>query len=586
VKRFVYLCLLLAFSVQAVNAESRATVMTNDALALQPSSNYPSDGMAYWQYRNQAFEHARKDEWEQAVPLLESITSQYTDDGDTWSLLGHGYLQLGRCDKSIPALERALALGTMVTGVPSVSSPSNDIMIKVARCQAALGAEDAALAWIEKALAYRWDDRRRLIGSEYFASLADEDAYQRLSGELQQAGLSREQRWNADLQFLLQEIERLHVNPYHSISKQKLLAKAQAIETELAELTDQQVVFRMMELLGALGNGHNFIVPTNAKQGVFSKLPLQFYWFNDGVYIVNADAPYQALVGRKVIAVGDQAIFDVLEKIGRVNARDNNMQQRWLAPFYLALPEVLVALDIVESADEVPLTLAGGAGGGQTITLEGTAFSFSGFPSLPTLESNNPGYLANKGQSYWLEQQAEKDLLYVQFNSVSQMPSESLTVFSRRIIDLVNEGEVRYLVLDLRHNSGGDGSILPPITQAMLHFTANDPGNRLFVIVGRNTFSAAHLLLADLNRLTDAIIVGEPSGSRPNHMGEAGWFVLPYSDVWGIISSQYHQASRSEDHRVWVAPHLPVTLSSAQYFAGRDPAMEQILQLVASQTTP
>jgi len=69
-------------------------------------------------------------------------------------------------------------------------------------------------------------------------------------------------------------------------------------------------------------------------------------------------------------------------------------------------------------------------------------------------------------------------------------------------------------------------------------------------------------------------------------MGEAGWFVLPYSGVWGIISSQYHQASRSEDHRVWVAPHLPATLSSVQYFAGRDPAMEQIFQLIESQTTP
>jgi len=131
VKRFVYVYLLFAFSVQGVNAESRATVMTNNALALQPSTDYPSDGVAYWQNRNQAFEHARKDEWEEAVPLLESVTSQYEDDGDTWSLLGHGYLQLGRCDKSIPALERTLALGTMVTGVPAVSSPANDIMIKI-----------------------------------------------------------------------------------------------------------------------------------------------------------------------------------------------------------------------------------------------------------------------------------------------------------------------------------------------------------------------------------------------------------------------------------------------------------------------
>ncbi|AWF80748.1 hypothetical protein BTJ40_07960 [Microbulbifer sp. A4B17] len=101
------------------------------------------------------------------------------------------------------------------------------------------------------------------------------------------------------------------------------------------------------------------------------------------------------------------------------------------------------------------------------------------------------------------------------------------------------------------------------------------------MIVGRNTFFAAHLLPADLDRLTDIIIVGEPSGSRPNHLGEAGWFKLPYSGVWGIISSQYHQASKAEDHRIWIAPHVPMTLSSEEYFAGEDPAINHITRVIS-----
>ena len=102
------------------------------------------------------------------------------------------------------------------------------------------------------------------------------------------------------------------------------------------------------------------------------------------------------------------------------------------------------------------------------------------------------------------------------------------------------------------------------------------------VVMGRNTFSAAHNLLLDINRLTNPILVGEPSGSRPNALGEAGWFKLPYSGTWGIISSQFHQASKAEDHRIWVAPHVPVSLSSVQYFAGVDPAMLAINRIISA----
>jgi len=42
--------------------------------------------------------------------------------------------------------------------------------------------------------------------------------------------------------------------------------------------------------------------------------------------------------------------------------------------------------------------------------------------------------------------------------------------------------------------------------------------------MGRETFSAAQNLLTDITKYTNAILVGEPNGSKPNHVGEAGWF--------------------------------------------------------------
>ena len=454
-------------------------------------------------------------------------------------------------------------------------------MIKIAECYSALGDKEQALIWIQQALDFRWDDRKSLINNPQFKNIADNDVFKKLSGEFREPDLSRDESWITDLKFLFDEIKRLHVDPYHSVSAEELELKAKLIEQDIPELSDQQIVFKFMELLASVGNSHNFIIPAHSLKGAFSQLPVQFYWFSDGIYIVKAKSEYKHLVGRKVISVANTPVEQVMKKIAIVNARDNEMQQYWLGPYYLSFPEVLEGLNIAKSAKKIVFTLADREGNQEQITLSGEPFNFTGFPTLPKLEAaENPDYLKNINENYWYQNNKEDNYLYIQFNAVVQKESQSVAEFSKEVRKKIMQDKTGNVVLDLRHNSGGDGSIIPPLSRALIHFTEQNENNKLFVIIGRNTFSSAHLLLADLNRLTDAILVGEPSGSRPNHLGEAGWFKLPHTGVWGIISSQYHQASGAEDHRIWVAPHLPVTLSSAAYFSGEDPAMKQIIDVI------
>ncbi|MFS1526203.1 hypothetical protein ACL7TT_19235 [Microbulbifer sp. 2304DJ12-6] len=380
---------------------------------------------------------------------------------------------------------------------------------------------------------------------------------------------------------MLNEIKRLHVDPYHRISAEQLELKSKSIAEKIPSLNDQQIVFKFMELLATVGNGHNFIVPTHSLKGSFTRLPVQFYWFSDGIYIVKASSNYKHLIGRRVVSVTNTPVEQVMKKIASVNARDNEMQQYWLGPYYLALPEVLEGIKLVNDINDVAFTLVDKNGNNTRVSFPGESFHFTGFPTLPALETiNNPDYLKRKIENYWYAEHEKDNYLYLQFNAVAQSESQSLSQFSEEIRQRIKQNNIGNLVLDLRHNSGGNGSILPPLISTLIYFVEKNKDNKLFIIVGRNTFSAAHLLLADLNRLTNAIIVGEPSGSKPNHLGEAGWFKLPYSGVWGIISSQYHQASKAEDHRIWIAPHLPVTQSSESYFSGEDSVMIQILDAI------
>ena len=48
----------------------------------------------------------------------------------------------------------------------------------------------------------------------------------------------------------------------------------------------------------------------------------------------------------------------------------------------------------------------------------------------------------------------------------------------------------------------------------------------------------------------------------------------------GLISTQFHQDTKAEDNRKWISPHIPVNLSSTDYFTGNDKALGIIKNLV------
>src|SRR5437879_3202294 len=100
----------------------------------------------------------------------------------------------------------------------------------------------------------------------------------------------------------------------------------------------------------------------------------------------------------------------------------------------------------------------------------------------------------------------------------------------------------------------------------------------LFVITGRLTFSAAMNLASRLEHETHATFVGEPTGSRPNHYGEAVTLTLPASGITVRVSTRYWQDSKPNDKRLWIAPEMPAPPSAAVFSRGIDPAMDSILR--------
>jgi hypothetical protein len=100
------------------------------------------------------------------------------------------------------------------------------------------------------------------------------------------------------------------------------------------------------------------------------------------------------------------------------------------------------------------------------------------------------------------------------------------------------------------------------------------------VLTGRSTFSACQNLLNYLTRVCGVVVAGEPSSSRPIFVGESTQVRLPWSGLNISISSRYWQDSFPWDRRQWIAPRIPVRLSSSDYFGNRDPVMEAVAAVI------
>ena len=98
---------------------------------------------------------------------------------------------------------------------------------------------------------------------------------------------------------------------------------------------------------------------------------------------------------------------------------------------------------------------------------------------------------------------------------------------------------------------------------------------KLFVLIGRQTFSSAQMNAQQFRDRTKATLVGEPTGQKPNHFGEIKNFTLPNSGL--VVQYSTKQFRQSEKDEPSMMPDETIEPSSAEFFAGRDVVLERIL---------
>jgi hypothetical protein len=525
---------------------------------------------------NQAQEKSRASEWPAAASSWERVVAMNPQVAGFWYALGTAQRNAGEYRKAVPSLERSLELG---------AGRLATVALDIARSYAVLKDKEMTLKWIERSLELGLRSRESLRSEATFAFIADDNRFKSFAGEVDTGRMSRTDGWRYDLTLLETEIKRMHYRPFRKISQAQYETEFQRLRRDVPDLTDNQIAARIMRLMAMIGDGHTGLFPDliSAWNGV----PMQFELFQEGLFIKTADPKYAELVGTQVLRVGENTPEQLLKAIGPVVSKDSEQAVMRAFGDYIRYPQLLNGLGLQPSSDRLVLTVR--AADGKTRTAEVSVaprdpnFSrIAGHPNwvevFPNATQPMPLYLKDRRTFYWFETlPGQPKTLYFQFNLVLNTQTETLAQFLERLFKFIDDNGIEKLIIDMRWNNGGNTLLMQPLINGIIRREKIDRVGRLFVIVGRYTFSAAINVAASLEANTNAILVGEPTPTGPNFIAESNISALPFSRLRVSISDIYWQNTWTTDTRTWLAPLLYVPVTFEAYKTKRDSALEAIL---------
>lgn len=501
-----------------------------------------------------------------AIELYQKIVAGNPYADRAWYNLARALYGEKKYAEAIPAYEKAFALGA---GRPP------DVLYDIACCQALLNKKTEAMTTLEKAMAKGFPDLEHIRTDEDLKILRDDPKFRELAAMVDTKKMSRDEGWRYDLKLLAREIKRVHYDPFRATSREEFDRSVKKLHADIPRLSDTQIGVGFMKLLRMVGDGHTSLHGPQA----FPAAPVQFYLFEEGLFIIAAAPKVADLAGAEVLKVGGHPAGKALQELTTVISRDNEEWCKLIGPNLMRQPQVLNGLGLIPAQDKIPLTIRDAKGVAREVVLDAEP----GGPTpewavaRPNTPEATPLTMKKRQTPYWYEYLPDTKTVFFQYNMVRNDSSEPLTTFCDRLFKFIGENEVERLVIDMRWNGGGNNFLNRPLVHGLIKCDKINQRGKLFVIVGRNTFSAAMCGAMEIQRHTNAIFAGEPTGSRPNFVGETNPLMLPYSGFRVSISNLYWQNSVAMDYRNAIVPEIYAPPTFAAYKAGRDTALEAIL---------
>lgn len=391
-----------------------------------------------------------------------------------------------------------------------------------------------------------------------------------------QAELTREQRWRADLQFLATELPQRHKELFFKLKREEFEREVTTLDQAIPQMSDEEIRTALIRLVARVGDGH-----TAVGWSYTQRYPINLYQFGNDLYVTSATTEYQQAIGARLVQIGEARIDAARTRVAELVSHDNDQWLKALLPNFLVSADFLFGLKLLPALTEGRFVFANAHGKEFALTLKAVApdAKLTYITAREQTKATPPLYVQKQGQNYWFEYLPDAKTLYLNYNRCQDMKERPFKAFAEEVLAFVEANPIERFVIDLRLNGGGNEAVIFPLLLKLPKHPKLDHKGKLFVGIGRRTFSSGFGNARTLKSATQAILIGEPTGQKPNAFGEVRAFQLPHSKLNVNYSTKFWQ--RMEGDPQTLAPDILVEPTFADYAAGRDPVLDAILKYQA-----
>ena len=527
-----------------------------------------------------SIEFLRDENWAEAHRVLEEVIDSNAYDGLAHFYLGRSLSNMDRCEEAIVHYEQSIGLG-----VNSGRNGMRNALLGKARCEALIGEhQDALVSLTEAWKNWGFDDFSSLVNDDALASFTEAREFRALAGLT--ARDTRNSRWQADIDYFIRLITETHPDSFHATEERNWRGAARDLRRNVGRQTDTEIVGELMRLAAMIGDGHTSVYPPIEGELAWSLLPLQPVSLDGGWYVMAASEAHTDLVGTRITGVGTYSMDRMMELARQFTPSDNEFTAHWMAGNVFQLYEFYEIAGAVSVPGQVTMSFE--LPNGTEISRDLVAAPIDRNPTIPStpaswVRADGGGEVAlwrDQLDQTFYTQMISSDTLYVRLNQIANTEEMSLADFGESILNTLQEEEATSLVLDLRHNNGGNANLARDFVVSLLRHEPLSESGHLFVLIGPRSFSATMYLVGALEQYMDPTLIGWPTGGRPTVYSTERPFTLPYSGVAGSVSARQHiDGFSADDRRPAFLPDYLEWPTMADVQNGRDPLIERALEL-------
>lgn len=375
--------------------------------------------------------------------------------------------------------------------------------------------------------------------------------------------------------------------------------------------TDADFYMAVRRLVGLAENGHSN-VSGGPVYGQFGLLPLRTYWFSDGLYVVRARREHAALIGARITGIDGTSLEELEPRLMEYHGGNRAAFRRFAAMSLLLSPRLLHAIGLAASPDELTLQVVGrdAEAFAATVASEPGPVSAGWVPAWGVLlprplpgegadwvtardpEATPPLVLSESTQIF-RSHRLENDVAYIQLRANIGRQGNTLKDFIKKVERELENDPPRAIVLDNRHNGGGDLTRSAKFASGLPELVSD--GGKVYVLTDHGTFSAGIYtsFFPKAAHPDRTIVVGEHVGDFASFWAEApGPITLPDSGIRIGYAKQFHNlADGCHDRAIChlagrdrlniavgsVSPDITVATNFAHFEAGQDPVLQRVL---------